>query len=91
MGGSRGVIFIDKYWLNQDKLLQRGIYFGRWFDTLLTLESNGYQLYMLKFVSNVVQKLSGMTLFKADRQVIFYHPCHSKNLKRFSTNCMSVI
>ena len=57
MGSSRVDIFIDKYRLNQDKLLQRGIYFGRWFGTLLTLESNEYQSYMLKLVSNVVQKL----------------------------------
>ena len=43
-------------------LLQRGMHFGRWFHTLLSLESNEYQPYMLEFASYFIQKLCDLFL-----------------------------
>ena len=62
--GSRSDIFIDQYWLNQDSSYkEKYILEGGWTPNLI-LESNEYQSYILKFVSNVVQKLWELELSK---------------------------
>jgi len=57
MGGSRGDIFKDQYLFNQDSSYKEVYNLEDGLTPYLTLESDEYQSYMLKFKSNIVQKL----------------------------------
>ena len=56
MGGSGGNILIDQKLLNQVSSYKEVYILEGGLSPYLTLESNKYQLYMLKFVSNVAKK-----------------------------------
>ena len=57
MGGSRDYIFIDKYLLNQGSSYKMVYILDGVLTPYLTLKSNEYQLHMVRFASNVIQKL----------------------------------
>ena len=57
IGGSGNDIFID---LNRIALTKRYVILEDGLTPFLTLESNEYQLYMLKFAPNVVKKLCNL-------------------------------
>ena len=70
MGGSKGDIFIDKYILKQDSSYKEVYILEEGLTPYLTLESNDYQSYMIRFASNVVQKRSKKDRIIFERSLI---------------------